>query len=148
MPTAISLVLTNWGPGTDNVNLNSNGICLVEIMKIQDCKNVLVLFLMRLNELTTRSDCCQLLSVVLLYLYMRRIPRALSCRAYLSVWREERAFCVECFSSVRSPLPLHCTFHCLSVWPVPVLSVAWGLMARWFGFASHRCSLHLGDGCQ
>ena len=49
---------------------------------------------MRLNE-TTRRDCGQLLSVVLLYMCMHWIPCALGCRAHLSVWWEEGAFCME-----------------------------------------------------
>ena len=53
-----------------------------------------------LTELTTRSDCGQSLSVVLLYLHMHQIPYALGCRAYLSMW-EEGAFCVECFQVLR-----------------------------------------------
>ena len=36
-----------------------------------------------------------LLSVVLVLLRMRGIPSALGCCAYLSVWREEGALCVE-----------------------------------------------------
>ena len=48
-----------------------------------------------LTELTTSSDCSQLLSVVLLYLRMHWIPHGLCGTAYSSVWREERAFCVE-----------------------------------------------------
>ena len=39
-----------------------------------------------LTGLTTGSDCGQsLLSVVLLYLFVRQIPHDLGCRAYLSV---------------------------------------------------------------
>ena len=48
-----------------------------------------------LTEVTTRSDCDQLLSVVLLYLRMCQIPCALDCRACLSVWQEEGALHVE-----------------------------------------------------
>ena len=48
-----------------------------------------------LTELTTRSECSQLLSVVLIHLRMRWIPRALGCIAYSSVWWAEGAFCVE-----------------------------------------------------
>ena len=36
-----------------------------------------------------------LLSLVLVLLRMRGIPSALGCSAYLSVWREEGALCVE-----------------------------------------------------
>ena len=50
---------------------------------------------MNFKELTTRSDCGHLLSVVLLYLRMQWTPCALGFRAYLSVWQEEGAFCVE-----------------------------------------------------
>jgi len=39
-------------------------------------------------------------------------------------------------------------FHCVSVWQVPVFLGAWGLMVGLSGFASHRCNLHLGAGCQ
>ena len=84
--------------------------------------------------------------MVLLYLRMHRIPCALGCGAYLSVWQEEEVFCVECLVVFPSLSPS--TFHCLSVWRVPVFSWVWGLMAGWSGFAIHWCSLHLGTCCQ
>ena len=62
-----------------------------------------------LTELTTRTDCSQLLSVVLLYLHMRGIPHALRGTAYSSVWQECAGFF---FPSL--PLPPS-TFHCLPV---------------------------------
>ena len=73
---------------------------------------------------------------------MRGIPLALAGRVYLSVWREEGALCVE---SLAVFVP-----SC----PHPLVSTASsrgraGLMARLLsGFASHRCSLCLGAGCQ
>ena len=63
-----------------------------------------------LTELTTRSNCKLLMSVVLLYLRMRWIPRGLRSTACLSVWREEGALCVESlsfFPSLPPPPPLY-----------------------------------------
>ena len=59
-----------------------------------------------------------------------------------------RAFCVERLATFSLPHSLPSTFHCSSVWRVPVFSRAWGLMAGLSGLASHWCSLHLGAGCQ
>ena len=98
-----------------------------------------------LTDLTTRSDCSQLLSVVLLYLHMCWIPHALRGTVYSWVWQEEGAFCVERLAVFSLPPS---TFYCLSVWLVLVFSRAWGLMAGLSGFASLQCSLHLGVGCQ
>ena len=101
-----------------------------------------------LTELTTRSDCSQLLSVVLLYLHLCWIPCALSSLFIGMAWR--RSISCGAFYSIfffRRFLPL-ATFLCLSVWQVPVFAGAWGLMAGSPGFASHRCNLHLGAGCQ
>ena len=69
--------------------------------------------------------------MVLVCSHMRRIPRALGCRAYISVWWEG-ALCVARLAVFHHP-PLHS----------PLL---WGVGAHvWLsGFASHRCSLHLG----
>ena len=55
------------------------------------------------------------------------------------VWKRKRFF--------PPSLPLS-TFHCLSVWRVPVFSRVWGLMAGLPGFASNQCSLRRGAGCQ
>ena len=70
-----------------------------------------------LTDLTTRSDCSQLLSVVLLYLHMCWIPCALRGTVYSWVWQEEGAFCVECLAVFPS-LPLLSTVYqcdrCLS----------------------------------
>ena len=99
------------------------------------------------TELVTRSDCSQLLSLVLLYLRMRWIPCALDCRAYSSVWREEGTFSVKRLAVFPLPSPPF-TFHCFSVWQGPVFLGAWGLMAGLSGFFSHRCILHLGAGCR
>ena len=77
---------------------------------------------------------------------MSRIPHALGClgcRAHLSVWREEGAFYTERFSGF---FPLYFPLF-ISVRSACLLG-AWGLMAGLSGFASHLCSLHLGDGCQ
>ena len=87
-----------------------------------------------LNGLTIKSDCNQLLSVVLVYLCMRRIPHALGCRAYLLAWQKEGALCVE-------HLPVfHLHPHLLST----IYKCDGCLSSR----ASHRCSLHLGAGYQ
>lgn len=43
-----------------------------------------------------RSNHGQSLAVVLVYLRMRGIPLALGGSAYLQVWHEEGALCVEC----------------------------------------------------
>ena len=60
---------------------------------------------------------------------MHQIPCALGCRAYLSVWWEEGAFCVECLAVFPFLAPSPSTFHCLSVWQVPV----WGIGGSWLG---------------
>ena len=61
-----------------------------------------------LTGLTTGNDCGQsLLSVVLLYLFVHQIPHDLGCRAYLSVWQEEGAFCMEHLAIPADPSTLH-----------------------------------------
>ena len=45
------------------------------------------------------------MSVVLVYLCMHGIPLALGGNAYLSVWREEGALCVECLAVFVPSLP-------------------------------------------
>ena len=80
---------------------------------------------------------------------MRGNPLALACHVYLSVCRDEGALCVE---SLAVFVP-----SC----PHPVVSTVYqcdgslssqgrgGLMAGLLsGFASHRCSVCLGAGCQ
>ena len=57
---------------------------------------------------------------------MPGIPRALGCRAYLSVWREVGALCVERLGVFVPSLPHPSAFHCVAVWQVPVLSRLWG----------------------
>jgi len=49
------------------------------------------------DEVMKRKDCGQLLllSVLSLYLCMPQIPCVLGGRAYVEVWREEGALCVE-----------------------------------------------------
>ena len=46
---------------------------------------------------------------------MRGIPRALGCSAYLSVWREVRALCVEHLAVFVPSLPTLCFPLCISV---------------------------------
>ena len=54
-------------------------------------------------------------SVVLVYWRMRGIPRALGCIAYLSVWREVGALCVERLAVFVPSLPTLCFPLCISV---------------------------------
>ena len=64
---------------------------------------------LNLTKLTTRSDYGQLLSVFLSYLlHLCSIPHG--CKAFLPVWQEERAFCVECLVVFPLPSPPS-TFH-------------------------------------
>ena len=54
-------------------------------------------------------------SVVLVYSRMRRIARALAYSAYLLVWREVGALCVECLAVFVPSLPTLCFPLCISV---------------------------------
>ena len=56
---------------------------------------------------------------------MRGIPRTLGCSAYLSVWREEGALCVERLEVLFPPSPPS-AFHCVSVSQVPVFLMGVG----------------------
>ena len=78
---------------------------------------------------------------------MRQIPCALGGRAYVEVWREEGALCVERLVIFHLP-SLTPLFSTLSN-----VKGAWLLgggrpMAGLSGFASHWCSLHFGAGYQ
>ena len=82
-----------------------------------------------LTELRSRAI-IMLLSLGLLYLRRHPIPCALDCRAYLSVWREEEAFCVGALSCFPLPSLIHSSFPYSSVWWVPVFLGAWGSWLR------------------
>ena len=87
---------------------------------------------MRLNKVltskTSRHNCGQLLSVVLVYLRMHGISHVLGCSTYLSVWWEEGALCVEhLVVFLFPPFPILCSPLCISV--MGACLPGWGLMA-------------------
>ena len=117
-------------------NVSSSPSCLNEVKQ-------------SLANSTTRSDHGHSLSVVLVDLRMRGIPLALAGRVYLSVWREEGALCVESLAVFVPSCP-HPLFSTVYQCDGSLSSRGrGGFMARLLsGFASHRCSLCLGAGCQ
>ena len=63
--------------------------------------------------------------------------------------KERRSILSGVFSSLNPPFPPSLYFPLfISLTGGCPLSGVWGLMAGLSGFASHRCSLHLGAGCQ
>ena len=61
-----------------------------------------------------------MLSVILLYLRIHQIPRDVGYRDYLSVWLEERSFCVERLAVFSLPHPLYFPLF-ISVTVAPLL---------------------------
>ena len=101
--------------------------------------------MIQLNE-ATRSNRSHLLSVVLVYLHMCWIPCGLGSRAYFWAWqKKEPSVCsIQQFFHLSSPFYFPLFISVLGA----CLRGGMGLMAGLSGFASHRCSLHVGAGCK